>query len=287
MVKIKGLSPKTIEGYRFRISFFLKWLSTERHGGLTAICLKDVDDFIALQRKGGCAVATIVSYCQAFRTFFSYAEGRGLCANGLPAGIQSPRLSHYRSGHFAPTWNEVKRLLRATNGQSSRDLRAKAIILLFVIYGFRSSEVCDLRLTDFDWRKETFSVRRAKRGGMQQYPIQFEVGEAILRYLQRTRPCTSCRNLFVETLRPYGPITSGAMWQIVASKMKLARVASKHAGPHSLRHACASRLLQKKVSILDIAEFLGHRNPRCVGIYARYDTRSLRTIAAFSLRGVM
>jgi len=56
-----------------------------------AICLKDVDDFIALQRRRGCSVATIVSYCQAFRTFFAYAEGRGLCANGLPAGIQSPR----------------------------------------------------------------------------------------------------------------------------------------------------------------------------------------------------
>ena len=51
----------------------------------------------------------------------------------------------------------------------------------------RSSELAQLRLSDFDWRDETFSVRRAKRGGIQHYPNQYEVGEAIIRYLQKTR----------------------------------------------------------------------------------------------------
>jgi integrase/recombinase XerD len=287
MVKVKGLSPKTVEGYRFRISFFLKWLRTERHGNLSALCLKDVDDFIAHQRERSCATATIAAYCQSFRTFFAYAEGKGLCPRGLPAGIQSPRISKYRSGHIAPTWSEVRRLLKVVKGCGPLDLRARAIILLFTVYGLRSSEVCDLRLNDFDWRKETFGVRRAKRGGTQQYPIQFEVGEAILRYLQHARPRTPSRHLFVGTIRPFSPITEGAMWQIVASRMKRAAVTSNHIGPHALRHACASQLLKKGVSMLDIADFLGHRSTRCIQVYARYDTRRLHKIAAFSLRGVM
>jgi site-specific recombinase XerD len=77
------------------------------------------------------------------------------------------------------------------------------------------------------------------------------------------------------------------MWQIVASRMKQAEVTSIHIGPHALRHACASQLLRKDVSMLDIADFLGHQSTRCIQIYARYDTRRLRKIAAFSLRGVM
>jgi integrase/recombinase XerD len=77
------------------------------------------------------------------------------------------------------------------------------------------------------------------------------------------------------------------MWQIIASRMKQAEVTSNHIGPHSLRHACASQLLRKGVSMLDIADFLGHQSTRCVGIYARYDTRRLRKIAAFRLRGVV
>jgi integrase/recombinase XerD len=287
MIKIRGLSARTVEGYRWRISYFLKWLSTERYGNLSALCLKDVDEFLDHLRERHCATATIASNCQALRTFFAYAEGRQLCPSGLPAGIQSPRISKYRSGHIAPTWTEVKRLLNVVNGPSALDLRARAIILLFFVYGLRSSEVSDLRLGDFDWRKETFGIRRAKRGGTQQYPIQFEVGEAILHYLQHARPRTPCRHLFVGTIRPFAPITEGGMWQIVASRMKLAGVTSNHIGPHALRHACATQLLRKGVSIPDIADFLGHRSTKCIQVYARYDTHRLHQVAAFSLRGVL
>jgi site-specific recombinase XerD len=287
MIKGRGLSPRTVRGYRWRISFFLKWLVTERHGNLGALCLKDVDDFLNYLRERRCVTATIASNCQAFRTFFAYAGERGLCPSGLPAGILSPRISKYRSGHIAPTWTEVKRLLKVVKGRSALDLRARAIILLFVVYGLRSSEVSDLRLSDFDWRQETFGIRRAKRGGTQQYPIQFEVGEAILRYLQHARPRSASRHLFVGTVRPFAPISEGGMWQIIATRMKQAGVTSNHIGPHALRHACATRLLRKGVSMSDIADFLGHRSTRCVQVYARYDTRRLHRIAAFGLRGVL
>ena len=287
MIKDRGLSPRTVQGYRWRISFFLKWLSTARHGNLSALCLKDVDDFLDYLRERHCATATIVSGCQALRTFFAYAESRQLCPLGLPKGIESPRISMYRTGHIAPSWAEVKRLLDTARGSHALDLRAKAIILLFIVYGLRSSEVSDLRLSDFDWRKETFGIRRAKRGGTQQFPIRFEVGEAIIRYLQHARPRTPSRHLFVGTIRPFAPITEGAMWQIIASRMKQAAVTSNHIGPHALRHACATRLLRKGVSIPDIADFLGHQSTKCTQVYARYDTRRLQKVAAFSLRGVL
>lgn len=287
MIKIRGLSLRTVEGYRCRVAYFLKWLSSERHGNPNALCLKDVDDFLDRQRDRHCVTATIASYCQALRTFFAYAEGRQFCPSGLPSGIQSPRVSTYRSGHIAPTWTEVRRLLGVVKGQNALDLRARAIILLFTVYGLRSSEVRDLRLADFNWRKETFGVRRAKRGGMQQYPIQFEVGEAILRYLQHARPPTPSRHLFVGTIRPFAPITEGGMWEIVASRMKQAAVTSDHIGPHALRHACATQLVRKGVSILDIADFLGHRGTKCVQVYARHDTCRLHKVVAFSLRGIL
>ena len=76
------------------------------------------------------------------------------------------------------------------------------------------------------------------------------------------------------------------MWQIVGWRMRRLRIELEHVGPHSLRHACATRLLKKGASLKEIADFLGHRNIQSVGIYARYDTRSLRKVAAFSLAGV-
>jgi integrase/recombinase XerD len=68
--------------------------------------------------------------------------------------------------------------------------------------------------------------------------------------------------------------------------MKAAHVNTIHLGPHALRHGCATRLLRKGVSMQDIADFLGHRDYRSVGIYAHHDKRLLRKVASFSFGGL-
>ncbi len=285
MRSIRGLAPRTIDSYSSRAFGFLRWFG-ELHDSLEFVSLRHIDEFIASKREEGWSVRTLASQCQALRSFFGYAQIRGWCVPGIPLGIRSPRIPKYEDRPKGPTWVEVRRLIESANGSAPNALRAKAILLLFAIYGLRSSEVAGLRLNDFDWRSETFSVRRAKRGGIQQYPIQYEVGEAIIQYLQKGRPHSSSGLVFVSSYRPHGLIRSGPMWQIVALRMRKLRIESEHMGPHCLRHACATRLLKKGASLKEISDFLGHRNIKSVGIYARYDTRSLRKVAAFSLAGV-
>jgi len=146
--------------------------------------------------------------------------------------------------------------------------------------------VARLRLSDFDWRDERFSVQRAKRGGVQDCPIQYEVGEAILHYLTKGRPRCPCRHVFVTLHPPHRPIAATSLWQITSRRMRKLKIDSVHLGPHSLRHACATHLLRKGTSLKQIAEFLGHRDSRSVGIYAKCDTRSLRKVADFRLTGL-
>lgn len=281
----RGLSPATVHGYTFRAFTFLRWYG-ERHETVESISLCDVDEFLASKRRAGWSLRTLATACQGLRSFFAYAEIRGWCPPGIGLGIRSPRIPKYETEPKGPTWKEVRRVISCSSGPTPGDLRAKAILLLFAIYGLRSSEVAQLRLDDFDWHNETFTVRRAKRGGVQQYPIQYEIGEAIIHYLQKGRPHCSSRHLFVTTYRPHGPLGLAPMYQLVRKKMVAAAIQSRYGGPHSLRHACATRLLRRGASLQEIADFLGHRNIRSVGIYAKFDTRSLRKVAAFSLAGV-
>jgi integrase/recombinase XerD len=285
MRSARGLAPDTIRGYSSRAFNFLKWFG-ERHESLAQVSLRHVDDFLASKREEGWSARTIASQCQALRSFFRYAELRHWCTPGLAFGIRSPRVPKYDGRPKAPTWTEVRRLIESASGSSWSDLRAKPILLLFAIYGLRSSEVAGLQLSDFDWRNETFSVRRAKRGGIQQYPIQYEVGEAIIQYLQHARKRCPSRQVFLSKYPPRGPIGPAPMWQIVATRMRKLGIQLEHVGPHSLRHACATRLLQKGASLQEIADFLGHRNIKSIGIYARFDIRLLRKVARFSLVGV-
>jgi len=281
----RGMSCRTTETCRSRMHHFLRWVLGHREG-LSAITLNDVDSFLERKRDEGCLPRTIASYCGAFRMFFRYAEMRGWNESKIARAIHSPRISRYEPAPKGPKWKDVRRLLDSFSGTTPAALRAAAIFSLCSIYGLRSSEVVNFTLGDFDWVSETFTVKRAKRGRVQQFPIQFEVGERILKYLQQARPHCACRHLFVTLRPPYRPVRAATLWTIIGPRMKHLGIDSEHFGAHALRHACATQLLSKGSSLRDIADFLGHRNMKSVCIYAKYDVRSLRQVATFSLAGV-
>lgn len=277
------VQPETSKWYVFKIRRFLIWLAS-RHNSLSAVTAQDINDFLESNRISGHRPKTIAGQCQALRAFFYFAEKRGWCQPGLGQTIRNPPIRMRDSNVTGPSWAAVRRLIKDSDGPSKADRRAKAVLLLCSIYALRSKEVTQLTLSDFDWYNETFIVRRRKSGPIQQFPIQHEVGEAIIQYLQTARPECRCRHLFVTHHAPYRPLRT--LYPIINIRMKRLGIESAKFGPHSLRHACATALLRKGTALKDIASFLGHRNMDSVSIYAKYDSRMLRAVAAFSLGGV-
>ncbi len=280
-----GAAPATIHEYSKRAKLFLSWLAA-KGVALSHVTLNEVDEFFETERAQGWSLSTVSNQAQALRAFFLHGEAHGWCPKGLARGVRKPRLAKYDGVSRGPAWADVRRLLRYESKKTTiTSLRAHAILLLCSIYALRSSEVSNLQLIDIDWREETFCVKRAKRGGYQRYPLQYEVGEAILRYL-KVRPRCACRNVFVTYQRPYRPMSNGGMWKAVSHRFKGLGIQSNRRGPHALRHACATHLLKKGTPLKDIADFLGHRDATVIGMYAKFDTRSLRKVAAFSLKGL-
>ena len=277
------VQPETSKWYIFKIRRFLIWLASRRDN-LSAVTAQDINDFLEIDRASGRRPATIAGQCQALRAFFHFADKRGWCQPGLSQIIRNPPIRMRDSNVTGPSWTAVRRLIRDSDGSSKADRRAKAVLLLCSIYALRNKEVTQLTLNDFDWYNETFIVRRRKSGPIQQFPIQHEVGDAIIGYLQASRPQCRSRHLFVTHHPPYRPLRT--IYPIINIRMKRLGIDSVHFGPHSLRHACATALLRKGTALKDIASFLGHRNMDSVSIYAKYDTRMLRAVAAFSLGGV-
>lgn len=282
----RGLAARTVESYVAQTRRFLRWLA-ERRGTLSAVSLCDVDEFIFNMRREGWSLFTLAGAGTALRAFFRFAEDRSWCRPGIPQGIHSPRLPKCENAPQGPSWADVRKLIRSIGSETPEELRARAMVLLYSIYGLRSSEVARLRLNDLDWKNETFVVRRAKHGGVQKYPLHYEVGEAILDYLRKGRPHCASRHVFVTVHVPYRSLGPGGMWGIVGRRMERLGIHAEQSGPHSLRHACATRLLKKGSSLPEIAAFLGHRNTRSIGVYAKSDTRLLRQVASFSLAAVL
>jgi integrase/recombinase XerD len=279
-----GYLPTTVACFSSPARKFLFWAAA-RHTDISTISFGDVELFLDEQKALGWRPRTISIMCQALRLFFRYAEGRGWCQGGLSDFIRRPRITSRDSVVACPSWKEVCRMLRTLSNASPSHCRAKAILLFASIYGLRCSEVARLTLDDFDWYGETFTVHRVKRGRIQQFPIQYEVGEAVIQYLQKFRPQCTCRNLFVTLKPPYRRLDNLA--PAMRSIMNSSGIFSRSYGMHALRHACATELLRKGTPLRSIADFLGHRSMRAVSIYARCDMRSLRKVAKFGLAGIV
>jgi integrase/recombinase XerD len=281
----RQMSSETVLKHRKIVSLFLSWAG-ERHDQINNISLNCIDEYLDRKRSAGMKPRSIASYCVSLRTFFRYAEGQGWCETKIARGIKSPLVPRYDVLPKGPRWKDVRRLLEPTTRDTPADMRTSAILFLCSIYALRSKEIRGLTIHSFNWIRETFTVQRAKGGRIQELPIQYEVGEAILRYLRKGRPSCSCRELFVTLKPPYQPMHQCVLSKIVRRRMESLKIESVHYGPHALRHACATELLRQGSSLIEIADFLGHRDIRSVSIYAKLDVRSLRLVAAFSLAGV-
>ena len=194
-----------------------------------------------------------------------------------------PRLFREEGLPIGPDWPDVRRLIHNANGNTARDIRDNAILQLFAVYGFRSGEVAALRLEDLSWTQDRICLKRSKQRSCQEYPLLPSVGDAILRYLEQARPRSSRREVFLTLRAPIGPLSAGAMYHLVSTRLRKLAIPSLRRGPHALRHACAGHLVTHGVPLKEIGDHLGHRSAYATRTYAKVDLPGLREVAQFSL----
>jgi integrase/recombinase XerD len=283
----KGLSEETIR-YRCReVRLFLNQIR-QRRRTLATITIPQIDAILVRKlRQGSYGPRTIQTLASSLRAFFRYAESRHWCRPAIAGAIRAPRVYRHSTLPSSPTWDEVKSLLRSTQGNRPGDIRDRAVLSLLALYGLRASEVARLCLDDVDWKHEILYFTHSKGGTTRTFPLHPSVGHAIWRYLQEVRPPCKHRQVFLTLRAPIVPLGRPALTALVSRRWKPLDIPICHHGPHSLRHACATRLINQGVSLKAIADHLGHRDLETTRIYAKVDLPRLREVARFGLGGLL
>jgi len=170
------------------------------------------DDELLANWDATFARVTVQNLACDLRSFFSYAEASGWCRPGLAAGIKGPRVFPQESLPAGPSWDDVRRLLATADGDQPTDLRDRAILVLLAVYGFRAGEVRCLRLEALDWQNEQLRVTRGKTRSVHVYPLARPAGDAILRYLEGSRPRSAHREVFLTLRALFRPLGGTAPW---------------------------------------------------------------------------
>ena len=284
--KDRGWSESTICGCCETVDCFFDWLD-EWGVALGSVGFADIDRAVARWHARGCNRRTIRGYVQRLRTFLRFAEHQGWCAPGLADGIMPPR---FHPGEAIPKGlnrDEVLRLLETSEGDRPTDVRDRAILMVLIAYGLRSSEVTGLELGDLDLAGEMLRVRRPKPGRTHQYPLSRGVGQAIVRYVTEVRPRRPERALFLTLTAPIRPLGRCAIYQVVRKRLDRIGVSGRRRGPHALRHAAAQYLLDHGFSFKEIGDYLGHRSISSTAVYAKVQLSALREVADIDLEGLV
>jgi integrase/recombinase XerD len=277
----RGLASATIRGCCWIVPRLLSQLNTA-DGSLREITPDRIDRALQeLLEKGKYSRVSVQGWASRLRSFFRFAELRGWCRKGLANSIRGPRVYSQASLPVGPSWDDVRRMLAMTDGNRPVKIRDHAILMLLAIYGLRAGEVSQLRLDDFDWERERLTVEGSKTQRTRTWPLSRAAGDAVLRYLKEVRPHSSHREVFLTVHAPFRPMRN--LWGLVAKRLRSLDLSLPHHGPHALRHACATRLLNRGLSLKEIGDQLGHQDPDTTRIYAKVDLVGLREVADFDL----
>ena len=201
-----------------------------------------------------------------------------------------PRLYDHETIPSALRPEEVKRVLEVTReDHSPSGMRDYAILMLLATYGLRAAEIVRLHVEDIDWRRDVLRVRHSKTGTYSELPLLREVGEAVLRYLQKVRPRSLHREVFLRLHAPYRPFKEGSiLYSVTSARLKAAGVTPQgRKGPHAFRHARAVSLLRSGVPLKVIGDVLGHTSAEAIGVYLKLATEDLRAIGLELPSGVL
>jgi site-specific recombinase XerD len=282
----RGLSEVTIRNRCWHVGKFLSGLA-RKNRALGEVSVRDVDEFLASKGSNDWGRVSVATSSRVLRSFFRHAEIRGWCVSGIAASIEGPRVFKQEALPIGPPWAAVQRLIGSASSDRPRDIRDQAILMLFAIYGFRSGEVAGLRLEHLNWEREVIAVVRPKQRQAQQYPLVRSVGDSILRYLQDVRPRSARREIFLTLKAPFRPLSGGALYHLVSSRLSALEIESPCHGPHSLRHACAGHLVEEGFSLKEVGDQLGHRSSFATRTYAKVDLAGLREVGNFDLGGLL
>jgi site-specific recombinase XerD len=286
MLHERGLSAATIEQRCHTVRQFLDQLC-DRGRSFHDVTVSEVDSILAARVNQGHYVRASVQTCaSSLRSFFRFAEARRWCKEGIAASIMSPRVFQQESLPSAPTWSEIQKLLGSMDGDTPTAIRDRSILMLLASYGVRAGEVARLQLGDIDWDEESIVFTCSKRLGKHRFPLVQSIGDSIIRYLQEARPSSTHREIFLTVRAPFRPMTAGTLWPVVGRRLRAVSASIKHHGPHALRHACATRLINEGLSLKEVGDHLGHRSLETTRIYAKVDLVRLRQVASFDLGGL-
>lgn len=212
------------------------------------------------------APATVSQYVSALRFLFVKTLRRHFLAEYIPFPKSHKRLPTVLSPE------EVARLI-----DSARNLYHRTLLMTLYSTAVRRAELCRLKVQDIDSQRMMIRIHQGKGGRDREVPLSPKLLETLRVYWRWMRPTTFLFPGTVKGVRADVPITPNVVWLACRQAAQKAGI-TKHLSPHSLRHSCASHLLEAGADLRTIQVLLGHSRLEHTLLYLHLSPKHLQAI---------
>lgn len=207
------------------------------------------------------------------RCFLRWLHSEKLLLEDFTQGWILRQVPH--SQFFIPTPQQIVRVLAIPDARTPVGLRNRAALELLYGTGIRAGESVRLELTDLDLECSRLYVM-GKGAKARTLPLGERLIQALTRYLEVRETLAAVVHpsaLFVAS-RTGNPLSHESLDSLVRSAAKKAGL--QGFGPHRLRHAFATHLLENGADLAYIQVLLGHENLEATKIYTQVSGLELR-----------
>lgn len=286
-LSVRDYSPSTIKTYQSDLNGFIRWVEDQSElrelSDLTTSALQDYLVHLSLrgskmvrrgQSKKLLSAASKQRQIAALLQLFGHLVKQGLLLTNPTHELERPRQNHPLPRGILSV-EEVFQVLAQASGSTPIDIRNRAALELLYTTGMRSGEFQKLTLSSLRLEERLVLIDgKGKRERL--VPVGEEATRAVTRYLKEARsrfPTNDLNALFLS--RQGGPMQAYSLLRALRGLLKKTKI-QKDIDLHSIRHSCATHMLQNGADIRYIQVMLGHATLQTTQVYTRVDTTDLR-----------
>jgi len=274
----KGLASLTVSAYESDLEQFAEFLEAKRRD-LAAARRQDVRDFLSGLFSHSVKDRSVARKLSALRHFYKYLLLDRMIAHDPTLEIDSPKQWKILPKSLAGA--EINLMLKSTETHGDSPFAAaiaerdRAMLEVLYAAGLRVSELIGVKLEDLKLELGHVLVR-GKGDKERIVPLGRAAQEAIRAYQQNARLALLQGRvspmLFVR--RGGGRLSRQRVWQMVSA----ASAGGRHASPHTLRHSCATHMVENGADLRTVQTILGHADISTSQIYTHVALDRLKTV---------
>jgi integrase/recombinase XerD len=269
----RGLSENTLSAYAADLQDFVRFLSGH------SLPLEEVNEqnlflYIVFVRRRGLGGRSLSRHLSALRGFFAFAREEGILMEDPARFLENPKLIR----HLPEVLHrkEMDALLDAPDLSGKLGFRDRTMLELLYASGLRVSELCGLKVLDFD--PQTNLLRVFGKGAKERLtPVHPTAARFLQDYIRQWRPLFAPRTAALFLNRSGKPLSRVGVWKLVQRYALLAGI-SVRISPHTFRHSFATHLLEGGADLRSVQMLLGHADIAATEIYTHVQQEQLAAV---------